>query len=125
MMTNVYHGEIVRLLMYCGQEGMRVSDISRFIYNQHVGFFNQDLNFDMLHQTLRCYLWRQSGLRRSPFRRVRYGVYGLKKDMAIQLDFCFDRPAQQDEDEMNLTTREVEKKITPENDPRQLLLFPE
>lgn len=122
MMTNTYHGEIVQLLLRCGKGGMRVADISRFVFNKHCGFFNDDLTFDSLHQTLRCYLWRQSTLRRSPFRRLRHGVYAIKEDMALQLDFDFDRPIEQDEEE-EIKVQNDAKEF--KEDPRQLLLFPD
>lgn len=123
-MQNVYHGEIMQLLLRCGRGGMRVADISRYVYNIHAGLFNSDLTFEALHQTLRCYLWRQSNIRRSPFRKVKYGVYAIKDDMALQLDFCFDQPVEYKEEEPEVL--KVETTGNDEhNDPRQLLLFPE
>ncbi len=120
-MKNVYHSDITQLLLRCGRSGMRVADISKYVYNLHAEFFDDQLTFDALHQTLRCYLWRQSNLRRSPFRRVKYGVYAIKDDMAIQLDFCFDQPAEPVEfEELRLD----ETKTFPTNS-RQLLLFPD
>lgn len=89
-MTNAYHTDIITLLTRCGKAGLRVADITRYVYNLHSGLFETGLTYDMLHQTLRCYLWRQSTLRRSPIQRVRYGVYALKPDMAIQLDLDFE-----------------------------------
>lgn len=124
MMQNVYHGEIMQLLLRCGRGGMRVADISRYVYNIHAGLFNSDLTFEALHQTLRCYLWRQSNIRRSPFRRVKYGVYAIKDDMALQLDFCFDQPVEYKEEEPEVLKVETTGNDG-HNDPRQLLLFPE
>lgn len=39
-------------------------------------------------------------MRRSPFKRVSYGCYALKSDMAIQLDFCFDTHVEREEKEL-------------------------
>ncbi len=126
MMTNVYHSEILHLLLRCGKAGMRVADISRYVFNIHVGLFVDDLRYDDLHQTIRCYLWRQSKLRRSPFMRVKYGMYAIKDDMAIQLDFDFDHPEsyQQDMDEED-ANRAKDKAKNNHDDSQQLLLFPD
>lgn len=124
MMTNVYHSEITQLLLRCGRSGLRVADISKYVYNLHAELFNDDLTFDALHQTLRCYLWRQSHLRRSPFRRVRYGVYAIKDDMALQLDFCFDKPVGEEPEPIIFEPLAEKPKTFPDN-PSQLLLFPD
>ncbi len=123
MMQNVYHGEIMELLLRCGRGGMHVADISKYVYNMHAGLFNSELSFDALHQTLRHYLWRQSRLRRSPFRKAGYGIYAIKDDMALQLDFVFDQPAVYEDEEPEVLKIESPDKI--HDDPRQLLLFPD
>lgn len=75
---------------------MHVAQLSRMVYNIHTNLFDKHLDYLQLHNTIRWYLWRQSKMRRSPFKRVSYGYYALKSDMAIQLDFCFDTPVERD-----------------------------
>lgn len=76
--------------MIKGKEGMHVSQLTRMVFNLHVNFFDQQLNYRKLHNYIRFYLWRQSNMRRSPFKRIRYGYYALKSDIAVQLDIPFD-----------------------------------
>lgn len=96
-MKNVYHSDIMQILMLKGNEGMHVAQLTRMVYNLHTNLFDRHLNYLELHNNIRWYLWRQSKIRRSPFKRVSYGCYALKSDMAIQLDFCFDTPIDRDE----------------------------
>lgn len=121
MMTHAYHSDIVQILRRCGRAGLPVAEISRFVYNKHAGLFDTELTFDSIHQTLRCYMWRQIHYRHSVFRKVRYGVYALKDDAARQTDIDFDNPLPP----LNTAEEEVEKKEqmkTIVNDPRQLEL---
>lgn len=118
-MKNVYHGDIMQLLMLKGKEGMHVTQVSRMVYNLHANLFDKHLNFNELHQTIRNYLWRQSQMRRSPIMRINYGVYAIKPDIAIQLDISFDTPI----DEENIEKQPQQEKEQPNEDPRQLLLF--
>lgn len=85
--------------MLRGKEGMHVAQLSRMVYNLHTNLFDKHLDYVQLHNTIRWYLWRQSKMRRSPFKRVSYGFYALKSDMAIQLDFCFDTPIDREDTE--------------------------
>lgn len=104
---------------------MRVADISKYVFNLHSSLFSDDLKYEDLHQTLRCYLWRQSKIRRSPFKRVRYGVYAIKDDMAIQLDIDFENPYQEEENDEDfgpLFSWQKQVRKFP-NNPTQLLLF--
>lgn len=98
-MRNVYHSDIMQILMLRGKEGMHVAQLSRMVYNIHTNLFDKHLDYVQLHNTIRWYLWRQSKMRRSPFKRVSYGYYALKSDMAIQLDFCFDTPIDREDRE--------------------------
>lgn len=116
-MKNIYHSDIMQLLLLKGKEGMHVAQLSRMVYNLHTNLFDRHLNYYELHQTIRVYLWRQSQMRRSPFMRVRYGYYAVKPDVAVQLDFCFDDPIE------DIPAAPPKKEVTPLNDPRQLLLF--
>lgn len=91
-MKNIYHSDIMQILMLKGKEGMHVAQLTRMVFNLHTNFFDHKLNYRKLHNTIRWYLWRQSNMRRSPFKRIGYGYYALKSDMGIQLDICFDEP---------------------------------
>ena len=116
-MKNVYHSDIMQLLLLKGKEGMHVSQVSRMVYNLHTNLFDHQINYYDLHRTIRMYLWRQSQMRRSPFMRVSYGTYAIKSDVAIQLDFCFDEP-------LDIPAPSALKPNShTENDPRQLTLF--
>lgn len=99
-MKNVYHSDIMQILMLKGKEGMHVAQLTRMVYNLHTNLFDRHLDYTKLHNTIRWYLWRQSNMRRSPFKRVSYGCYALKSDMAIQLDFCFDTHLEREEKEL-------------------------
>lgn len=114
-MKNVYHSEIMELLLQKGREGMHVAQLSRMVYNLHTDLFDQELNYDELHQMLRSYLWRQSNIKRSPFMHVRYGFYALKPDVGLQLLFPFDDPYEE--------PAPPKPQERPEDDPRQMTLF--
>ncbi len=116
-MRNVYHSDIMQLLLMKGKEGMHVSDVSRMVYNLHTNLFDRRLDYQELHQMIRLYLWRQSRMRRSPFMRLRYGIYAVKPDLAVQLDFCFDEVFEEE-----VLDKPVEE-YDPYKDPRQLKLF--
>lgn len=120
-MKNVYHSDIMQLLLLKGKEGMHVSEVSRMVFNLHTNFFDRRLNYQELHQMIRMYLWRQSRLRRSPFMRVSYGVYAVKPDLAVQLDFCFDQVL--DDDTVVQESRKETAGYDPYTDPRQMKLF--
>lgn len=118
-MRNVYHSEIMQLLLLKGKEGMHVAQLSRMVYNLHTNLFDQKLNYQELHNTIRWYLWRQSNMRRSPFMHVRHGFYAVKPDVAVQLDFCFDEPIE----EIMVKEEEVKKQeYDPMTDPRQMVM---
>lgn len=117
-MKNVYHSDIMQLLLLKGKEGMHVADVSRMVYNLHTNLFDSKLNYQTLHQLIRMYLWRQSRMRRSPFMRVRYGVYAVKPDLAVQLDFCFDKLGEEE-----AKPKPSVPEYDPYTDPRQMKLF--
>lgn len=108
----------MQLLLLRGKEGMHVAQLSRMVYNLHTNLFDRHLNYNDLHQTIRVYLWRQSQMRRSPFMHVHYGYYAVKPDVAIQLNFCFDSPIEEE-----IVAAMPKKTIEPKDDPRQLTLF--
>ncbi len=89
-MKNEYHKDIVDILLNCGQEGMKVKNIARHIYNMHYGLFATNVVFDNIYNQIRFYLCRQVCLKRAPFMRTRWGYYTIKPDYAIQLDFTLD-----------------------------------
>ncbi len=117
-MKNIYHSDIMQLLLLKGKEGMHVAQVSRMVYNLHTNLFDRRLNYNELHQTIRNYLWKQSQMRRSPFMRVHYGYYAVRPDVAIQLNFCFDDPIEEE-----IVVAQPKKNNEPKDDPRQLLLF--
>ena len=90
MMNNTYHRNIVELLLERGKEGMKLTQIVQRVYNLHADLFTKQLKYDVLHHTIGFYLWKQSQRRESPFTRNAYGVYAIKPDVAIQLDFFID-----------------------------------
>lgn len=89
-MRNVYHSDIINILLRQGQQGMRPCQLARRIYNMHSGLFAMDVNYPDIHRAISQYLWRESKRRGGPFVRVRYGVYAIKGDLAVQLDIFLD-----------------------------------
>ncbi len=89
-MRNVYHKEIVDILLSCGEDGMKVSCIAKRIYNLHADLFKPEVTFVSIDKSIGGYLWRMSKKRQSIFKKNRRGIYSVKPDMAIQLDFSLD-----------------------------------
>lgn len=89
-MNNIYHRDIIEILLDCGREGLRIKNISRRIYNKHVDFFVSDIDYGEIRDSVGRYLWEQSKRSESPFHRTRYGTYAIKADFAIQLDLFLD-----------------------------------
>lgn len=89
-MKNIYHRDIVEILLECGREGLRIKNIARRIYNRHADFFVSDINYDEIRNSVGRYLWEQSKRNESPFCHTRYGTYAIKADFAIQLDLFLD-----------------------------------
>ena len=89
-MNNIYHRDIIEILLECGREGLRIKNIARRIYNRHVDFFVADVNYSEIRGSIGRYLWEQSKRNESPFHRTRYGTYAIKADFAIQLDLFLD-----------------------------------
>jgi len=87
---NIYHRDIVEILLECGREGLRIKNIARRIYNRHADFFVRDLEYSEIRDAVGHYLWEQSKRNESPFFRTRYGTYAMKADFAIQLDLFLD-----------------------------------
>lgn len=112
-MKNVYHNDIMNMLLQSGREGMNVRQLSRRLYNLHSDIFATDVVYERLYGQVRSYLWYQSRLRHSPFLHLRRGQYALRPDIAIQLDIFIDRP--KEEDDAPLKARK--------DDSLQLLLF--
>ena len=89
-MNNIYHRDIIEILLECGREGLRIKNIARRIYNRHVDFFVSDVDYSEIRDNVGRYLWEQSKRNESPFHRTRYGTYAMKPDFAIQLDLFLD-----------------------------------
>lgn len=114
-MKNVYHTDIMNMLLHSGSDGMSLRQLTRQLYNLHSGIFSSDVVYPQLYNSVRRYLWYQSLQRHSPFVHIRWGRYGLKPDLAVQLDIFVDAP--RDEERVSRPVRRDEW--------RQLLLFPE
>ena len=89
-MNNIYHRDIIEILIECGRDGLRIKNIARRIYNKHADFFVRDLEYSEIRDSVGRYLWEQSQRHESPFTRTRYGTYAIKPDFAIQLDLFLD-----------------------------------
>lgn len=112
-MRNVYHNDIMEMLLRSGREGMNVRQLSRRLFNLHNGIFISDVIYERLYNQVRNYLWYQSKQRHSPFIHLHRGQYALRQDIAVQLDIFIDCPK---EEERSL-------KSVKKDDSRQLLLF--
>ena len=88
--NNIYHRDIIEILLECGRDGLRIKNIARRIYNKHVDFFVSDIDYSEIRDSVGRYLWEQSKRAESPFHRTRYGTYAIKADFAIQLDLFLD-----------------------------------
>lgn len=91
-MKDVYHSDIVNLLIREGAGGLRVKIIARRVYNLHASLFNAGLCYTDLRCQISSYLWKQSRRKDSPFCRIGYGTYAIKGDVAVQLDLFWDAP---------------------------------
>lgn len=93
-MNNIYYRDIIELLLPHGKEGLKLSLIVRYIYNQHVDMFNDSIKYEDIYKAVGSFLWKQSQKRESPFTHNAYGVYAIKPDVAVQLDLFWDLPAE-------------------------------
>lgn len=85
-MTNIYHKEILEILMPCGAQGMKTRGIVRRIYNLHANFFAEENQYETIRRAVSQYLWKLSHKRYSPIQRLEHGVYAIKPGAAIQLE---------------------------------------
>ena len=92
IMKNVYHQDIIRLLLKEDRRGLRIRNIVRRIYNMHANLFDTSLRYDALYAQIAAYLWTQSRQSSSPFVRTAYGRYSIKSHIAVQLDLFWDAP---------------------------------
>jgi len=115
-MKNIYHRDIVEILLECGREGLRIKNIARRIYNKHVDFFVSDIDYNEIRNNVGRYLWEQDRRIESPFCRTRYGTYAIKTDFAIQLDLFLDNA-------IRVETRKEQAKAMPNPHHVQLELF--
>ncbi len=98
-MKNLYHRDIMEILLPQGGDGMRLYKITRRIYNKHADLFVRDLNYEDLRKMIANYMWKQSRRHDSPFVRTKYGTYAIRPDLAVQLDLFWDlRPIEKEEE---------------------------
>ena len=114
--NNIYHRDIIEILLECGREGLRIKNIARRIYNRHVDFFVKNVDYGEIRDGVGRYLWEQDKRRESPFHRTRYGTYAIKADFAIQLDLFLDNAIRGE-------VRKEQAKATPNPHHVQLELF--
>lgn len=88
--NNIYHRDIIEILLDCGRDGLRVKNIARRIYNRHNDLFSASLDYSDLRVSVGRYLWEQARHHESPFCQTRWGTYAIKPDFAIQLDLFLD-----------------------------------
>ena len=98
-MNNIYYRDIIELLLPYGQEGLKLSCIVRYLYNQHADLFNKSIKYEDIYKTVGLFLWKQSQKRESPFKHNSYGVYAIKPDVAVQLDLFWDIPEETHKEE--------------------------
>ena len=89
-MNNIYHHDIMRLLIKAGSGGMNIRGIARHIYNKHAVFFDDETQWIKIYSKIRFYLWTLSRNKRSGVLRISRGQYALKPDFALQLDIFLD-----------------------------------
>lgn len=89
-MKNIYHHELMVMLMRNGNEGMNVRQMARNLYNSHAGLFDNDIVFENIYSQVRSYMWRQSTIRQSPITWLRRGQYAMRPESAVQLDLFID-----------------------------------
>lgn len=90
-MNNLYYNQMVELML-THPEGIRVGHLSRAIYNANCDLFTPNASslFRNIHQQVYQYLWREQRKQKSPFLRLRWGVYALRPHFVMQLELCFD-----------------------------------
>lgn len=117
-MKNQYYNEMVEMLMG-NPEGMRVGVIARAIYNASCDLFDTKAGsrFRNIYDTVRRYLWQQSRRKKSPFRRLKWGTYALRRNFVYQLELTFDEW----DDDGPLPRKE--KPAAAQNEPYMLNLF--
>ena len=86
-----YYNELVEMLM-THADGMRVGMIARALYNANCDLFDtlSSVRFKLIYETVQRYLWQQSRLSNSPFKRVKWGTYALRRHFVHQLELVFD-----------------------------------
>lgn len=115
-MRNIYHNDILSLLMLRGKEGLHVAKLTRMVFNLHTNLFDYTISYPELHHSIRLYLWRQSRQHNSPFKRIAYGVYAIRPNVAVQLTFSFNENTK----DVALAPQEEKKSEEAIDDVRQL-----
>lgn len=91
-MNNIYYRDIIELLLPRGKEGLKLSLIARYVYNQHANLFDSSVKYEDVYKAVGLFLWKQSQKKESPFKHNSYGVYSIKPDISVQLDLFWDLP---------------------------------
>ena len=82
-MKNIYHRDIVEILLECGREGLRIKNIARRIYNRHADFFVSDIIYDEIRNSVGRYLWDQIIEVHNLERMMNYGMDRMKFAMPV------------------------------------------
>ena len=110
-MKNIYHRDIMEILLPQGSDGMRLYKIVRRIYNMHVDLFERNLDYVDLRKMISSHMWKQSRRHDSPFVRNQYGVYAIRPDLAVQLDLFWDLKFTEQEQEEKAPKQETVKHV--------------
>ena len=117
-MKNQYYNEMVQLLMD-HPKGMRVGVMARIIYNSNCDLFDTDAKgrFRKIYESVKRYLWTQSRQKHSPFERLKWGTYGLRKNFVFQLELAFD-----DWDEESIDLKKMQNEPRASKNPEAYML---
>lgn len=88
---DVYHRDIVAILLASGRNGCRLCRIARKVYNIHIDLFSTDIDYQNIRTSIGHYLWKEAQKPESMFTHREYGVYAIKNNATIQLDLFWDQ----------------------------------
>ena len=72
-------------------EGMKLCNIARNIYNRNADLFADEDLYRQIYFQLKRFLWKQSRLKHSPFRKAeKWGYYRIRHSFAVQFELPFD-----------------------------------
>ena len=80
------------MLMRAGTDGLRLRNIARALYNKDCDLFDPEAEgkYQRIHKMVKRFLWSQSRKKRSPFERLKWGTYALRRNFVIQMELCFE-----------------------------------